>query len=202
MNPRSIRLLAALGAVAVAAGALFARMQSGSLTLVSGTLLPQPRTLNAFELHDTTGQRFGAQELRGHPTLLYFGFTHCPDVCPTTLSTVAQLERLAPVPGMRVVFVSIDPGRDDAATLRAYLDAFSGDFIGARGTPPELAPLLHGLNAIAVREDLPGGGYTMDHSATLYLLDRQGRLLVVFSPPFTAAALAGDLRRLAAARRL
>jgi protein SCO1/2 len=101
-----------------------------------------------------------------------------------------------------VVFVSIDPERDTAAALQVYLGAFSKDFIGVRGDQAALAPLLRSLSAIAVREDLPGGGYTMDHSATLYLLDSHGRLVAVFSPPFSAAKLTADLARVGAAQRL
>ena len=100
------------------------------------------------------------------------------------------------------MFVSIDPERDSAATLQVYLGAFSKDFVGLRGDQAALAPLLKSLSAIAVRENLPGGGYTMDHSATLYLLDTRGRLVAVFSPPFAAAGLAADLQQVSASRRL
>ena len=98
--------------------------------------------------------------------------------------------------------VSAVPAADSASALRAYLGAFSDRFVGLRGDRAALAPLLKSLNAIAVRDELPGGGYTMDHSATLYLLDTGGRLVAVFSPPFSAAALGSDLRRVDAARRL
>ncbi len=191
-----------LGLVAIIAGALLARLLGSAVPLVSGTWLPRARPLAEFHLQDVSGAPFTRDNLRGHPTLLFFGFTNCPDVCPTTLAMLAQLQRQPPLPDTRVVFVSIDPGRDTAALLQVYLDAFSKDFIGLRGDQAGLAPLLKSLNAIAVRESLPNGGYTMDHSATLYLLDRDARLVAVFSPPFSASALATDLHQVGATQRL
>jgi protein SCO1 len=203
MTRRTVLLLAMIGAAALLTGALLARMLGvTSVPLESGTWLPQPRSLSEFHLQDLSGADFDLQSLRGEPTLLFFGFTNCPDVCPTTLATLTQVQRSAPLPGTRVVFVTIDPERDSAANLQVYLGAFSKSFIGARGDAPALAPLLKSLNAIAVRQNLPDGSYTMDHSATLYLLDTHGRLVAVFSPPFSAPRLTADLRRVAAAARL
>jgi len=203
MNRRPVLALLLLGAAAIVVGALLARALSPSgVNLRGGTWLPQPRSLTEFHLQDLGGREFTRDDLRGHPTLLFFGFTHCPDVCPTTLVTLAQLQRLAPLPGCRVVFVSIDPERDSTEALQVYLDAFSKEFIGLRGDRPALAPLLKSLNAIAVRENLPGGGYTMDHSATLYLLNDRAQLVAVFSPPFATPTLAADLQQVGAAHRL
>jgi protein SCO1 len=202
MNRRSVLLLLSLGAAAIVAGALLARVLSASVPLSSGTWLPRARTLAEFHLHDLSGRDFGLDNLRGHPTLVFFGFSNCPDVCPTTLATLAQVQLQRPLPGSQVVFVSIDPERDSAAALQVYLGAFSKDFIGVRGDQAALAPLLRSLSAIAIREDLPGGGYTMDHSATLYLLDSQARLAAVFSPPFSASRLTADLAQVSASQRL
>ena len=196
-------LLASIGAAAVLVGALLARMLGAtSVPLESGTWLPQPRPLPEFHLQDLSGAEFDLTRLRGHPTLLFFGFTNCPDVCPTTLATLTQVQRTAPLPGTQVVFITIDPERDSAASLQVYLGAFSNSFVGARGNAAALAPLLKNLGAIAVRQNLPDGSYTMDHSATLYLLDSDGRLVAVFSPPFSAPKLAADLHRVAAATHL
>lgn len=192
-----------IGLAAVIAGALLARrLGDTTVALESGTWLPQPRPLAEFHLNDLSGQPFGLERLRGHPTLLFFGFTNCPDVCPTTLASLAQVQHAAALPAAQVVFVSIDPERDSAANLQVYLGAFSRDFVGVRGDEAALAPLLKTLSAIAVRQVLPDGSYTMDHSATLYLLDTQGRLAAVFSPPFYPAKLSADLRRIADAKRL
>jgi protein SCO1/2 len=202
MSRRSVLLLLFSGLLAVAGGALLAHWLGGAVTLQSGTWLPRPRSVAEFHLQDVAGRDFDLDSLRGHPTLLFFGFTNCPDVCPTTLATLAQLQRSPPLADAQVVFVSIDPQRDTPTAIKTYLDAFSDRFVGVRGDPGALAPLLRSLNAIAVRDPLPGGGYTMDHSATLYLLDHRGRLVAVFSPPFSAPALAADLHRIDAARRL
>jgi len=192
-----------IGAAAVLTGALLARMLGAtSVPLETGTWLPQPRALAQFRLQDLSGAEFDLKSLRGQPTLLFFGFTNCPDLCPTTLATLKQVQRTAPLPGTRVVFVSIDPERDSAANLQVYLGAFSKTFIGARGDAAALAPLLSSLGAIAERQDLPDGSYTMEHSSSLYLLDTRGRLVAVFSPPFSAPKLTADLRRVAAAARL
>lgn len=192
-----------IGAAAVLTGALLARMLGATnVPLESGTWLPQPRALAQFRLQDLSGAEFDLKSLRGQPTLLFFGFTNCPDLCPTTLATLTQVQRTAPLPGTRVVFVTIDPERDSAANLQVYLGAFSKTFIGARGDAAALAPLLGSLGAIAERQDLPDGSYTMEHSSSLYLLDTRGRLVAVFSPPFSAPKLTADLRRVAAAARL
>ena len=203
MTGRTILLLASIGSAALLVGVLLARLLGAtSVPLETGTWLPQPRALPEFHLKDLSGADFDLNRLRGHPTLLFFGFTNCPDVCPTTLATLAQVQRAPPLPGAQVLFITIDPERDSAASLQVYLGAFSSSFIGARGDAAALAPLLKGLGAIAVRQKLLDGSYTMDHSATLYLLDSRGRLVAVFSPPFSAPRLIADLRRVAAATRL
>jgi len=203
MNRRTVLIFLLLGGAAAAAGSFLARMLAQpQLTLESGTWLPEPKSLAEFHLADLAGRRFGVENLRGSPTLLFFGFTSCPDICPTTLAMLTEVQRRAPLSGARVVFVTIDPERDSAANLRAYLDAFSKDFIGLRGDSQALSPLLKSLGAIAVRQPLPDGGYTMDHSATLYLLDTHGRLAAVFSPPFETTKLIADLASVARAERL
>jgi protein SCO1/2 len=203
MNRRTLLLFALLGAAALATGALIARLLSSpSITLQAGTWLPEPRALPQFHLRDLSGRDFSLEQLRGHPTLLFFGFTSCPDVCPTTLALLSELQRSAPLPGTQVLFVSIDPERDSASQMRVYLDAFSPQFLGARGDTLALAPLERALGVLAVRQNLPGGGYTMDHSATLYLLDRRARWVAVFSPPFSIATLRDDLHRIGAAHAL
>lgn len=194
----------ALCAVAAGLGGVLAArlMGSSGVPLQNGTWLLQRRAVSEFHLHDLTGADFDLSRLRGHPTLVFFGFTNCPDVCPTTLATLAQAQRATPLPGSQVVFITIDPQRDSAENLSVYLGAFSKDFIGARGDEAALAPLLKSLSAIAVRQALPDGNYTMDHSATLYLLDTHARLAAVFTPPFKTTELTADLQRIAASAKL
>jgi protein SCO1/2 len=196
-----------IGVVAAAAGAMLARMLSQSpVPLAGGTWLPEARQIAPFALQDLAGRNFDNAALRGRPHLLFFGFTYCPDVCPTTLATlreVYQARGSTELADLGVLFVSVDPERDTAANLRQYLNAFSHEFEGLRSDDPAaLKPLLTSLGAIAVRETLPDGSYTMDHTAAVYLLDRSGHYRAVFTPPFTAQRLSADLQRVAAARRL
>jgi protein SCO1/2 len=186
-----------LGVVAIIGGALLARMLAHpSVAIETGTWLPESRSIGTVRLTDVTGQSFTEQSLRGHASLVFFGFTFCPDLCPTTLSTLAQLQRNPPIPGLRVLFVTVDPERDSAPALRQYLAAFSPDFVGLRPQVQDLPVLLRNFGAIAERVTLPDGSYTVDHSATLYLLDTRGRIAAVFSPPFSVAALHADLARI------
>lgn len=195
---RLLPLLLLTGLTGAIAGLFIAHMLTQrTITLQGGTALPEPRALQPFLLRDTAGRAFANPALRGHPTLLYFGFTSCPDVCPATLAMLRDLRRQALPAGLQVLFVTIDPEHDTPAVLTQYLAAFSNEFIGLRAAPGALAPLLRNLNAYAGRKQLPGGQHAFDHSATLYLLDTQGRLAAVFTPPFTAAAIGADLRTLA-----
>lgn len=167
-----------------------------TVPLASGTWLSPPRPVAPFTLADTAGQPYSEQRLLGHPSLVFFGFTYCPDACPTTLATVAEVLRAQPSAGLPLIFISIDPERDTGEVLHKYLHAFSPDFIGLRTDPKSLPGLLASFGAIAERQELPGGGYTMDHTSTLYLLDRRGRIAAVFSPPIAAPALRADLKRI------
>lgn len=166
--------------------------------LVSGTALNAPRALAAFSLTDQQGQPFTNAQLAGKPSLVFFGFTHCPDVCPTTLALMAQLQRDPALAALRMVFITVDPARDDAATMKAYVDAFGGNMVGLRGEDAVLDPLLKNLGAVRAIQPLAGKDYTVDHSATLYYLDSRGALSAVFTPPFDAAKLAADLKALGA----
>jgi len=167
--------------------------------LASGTWLPRPRSIGAFSLVDQSGAAFTEQRLRGAPALVYFGFTHCPDVCPATLALLAQVERVAAVPHLRVIFVTVDPARDRPAVLAAYLRAFDARFVGLTGSERALDGLAARFGVAHERVDLPGGDYTIDHSPVAFLLDRTGRIVAVFTAPFDATRLAEDLHRSAAA---
>jgi protein SCO1 len=202
MKRGTLLLWTLVGAAAVAFGVMLAQLLTPtSLSLGAGTWLPRATPIAPFHLRDLAGHDFSLASLHGHPTLLYFGFTNCPDVCPITLATLAQIPASV-LPDRQVVFVTIDPERDSAPVLRTYLSAFSRTFIGVRGPQTALTPLLHSLHASAQRDYLPDGSYTMIHSATLYLLNTRGRLAAVFTPPFAAPALTADLRRIAASGRL
>jgi protein SCO1/2 len=188
-----------MAAIAAAlAGFWLAReLDSSAPELASGTWLSRPRTIADFHLTDQSGRPFTARELQGQPSLVFFGFTHCPDVCPTTLVKLAQVKRAAAVPGLRVLLVSVDPQRDTPPVLAQYVHAFDPQFMGLTGDPAAIGKLTSQFGVAVGRVELPGGDYTMDHSAAVFLLDSHARVVGIFTPPFDTQRFAADLRRAA-----
>jgi protein SCO1/2 len=168
--------------------------------LQSATLLPELRPLPPFALKDDQGLAFDNERLLGHWTLLSFGYTHCPDVCPTTLATLAEMKRqlapAAPALPLEIGFVSIDPERDDARMLADYVDYFDPAFVGILGGPSDLEALTRPLGILYRKVVTEGSAlkYVMDHSASLVLLDPQGRYCALFSPPHEAGQMTRDLQ--------
>lgn len=164
--------------------------------LQRATLWPDgPRQLPPFELQDQDGHLFSHAQLKGRWTLLFFGYTNCPDVCPLTLAEAKGFyNRLADTPygaDTRVVFVSVDPKRDTPATLKRYVKYFDPAFVGITGAREQLDQLTRGLGIFyAYRAE--GDDYLVDHSAAMALLDPNGDLRALFSAPHTADGLAGD----------
>ncbi|HET9474695.1 MAG TPA: SCO family protein [Steroidobacteraceae bacterium] len=203
MSNRYWIAVGAIAVVAAVAGMYVARTvsQPAVATLTSGTVLPHPRTLAEFSLTDTRGADTSPRELRGHPTLVFFGFTHCPDVCPTTLALLTSVQKqLAPqnekMAALKVALISVDPERDTPEQMGKYIASFGGDLIGLTGSAPEIVKATRSFGVAFARADLPGGSYTMDHSATVFVLDSQARIVAVFTPPLSAAALTRDVARL------
>lgn len=199
-------IIAVIAIAAAGAGAYVARLSrtADAPALESGTFLPAPKVLADFSLIDTHGAPATAATLRGHPTLVFFGFTHCPDVCPTTLAILADVQkqviaRNPALTGLKVALISVDPERDTPAQLGSYIASFGGDLIGLTGTAPEIVNVSRSFGVASSKVDLGGGNYTMDHSATIFALDSAGRVVAVFTPPFRAAALTADVERLAPA---
>jgi protein SCO1/2 len=196
LRARSLLIAAALCA-ALAGFWLAHQLDRGSPQLASGTWLPQAKPVSDFQLIDSTGRRFTRQDLAGAPALVFFGFTHCPDVCPTTLLKLAQIHKRAPLPGLRVLFISVDPQRDTPAVLGTYVHAFDPTFEGLTGTPQAIAQLAANFGVAVNKVELPGGDYTMDHSAVVFLVDDAARIAAIFTPPFDVAAFSADLARAA-----
>jgi len=188
----------AVAVVAALAGVYVARTLNAPAvpSLEAGTSLPQPRELPDFNLVDTHGSATTLAGLRGHPTLVFFGFTHCPDVCPTTLAQLASVQKQASIPDLKVALITVDPERDTPEQLGAYIGSFGGDFIGLTGSAPEIVKATRGFGVAAARVELPGGSYTMDHSAAVFALDSQARIVAIFTPPFSVPALTRDMDRL------
>ena len=166
-------------------------------SLESGTSYPAPRVLPQFSLVDAHGMPTTPGTLGGHPTLVFFGFTHCPDVCPLTLALLSSVQKRASIPNLKVAFITVDPERDTPAQVGAYVASFGADFIGLTGTSPEILKATRGFGVAAARVELAGGGYTMDHSAAVFALDSQARIVAVFTPPISSEKLTRDMQRLA-----
>jgi len=190
-------LVAAAACAGVAGFWLAQQLDRGSPQLASGTWLPQPKAIGDFQLTDTNGRPFTRRELAAAPSLVFFGFTHCPDTCPTTLVQLAQIARGAAVPGLRVLFISVDPARDTPAVLARYLQAFDPRFRGLSGDAAAITRIAGYFGVAFDRVELPGGDYTMDHSTAVFLTDRAGRIAAIFTPPFEVAAVSADLARAA-----
>jgi protein SCO1/2 len=188
-------LFAAAALLAALAGFWMAsELDRGAPRLASGTWLPQPRRVPDFTLTDMFARPFTRADLAGAPTLVFFGFTHCPDVCPTTLLKLARVRQAAGIAQLRVLFVSIDPQRDTPQAVGLYVHAFDPAFAGLTGEPAAIAAMAQQFGVAVSRVDLPGGDYTMDHSAVVFLLDDAARIAAIFTPPFEVAPMAADLK--------
>jgi protein SCO1/2 len=154
-----------------------------------------------FQLTNQDGQAVTAADYRHDVVLLYFGYTRCPDECPTTLTMLANaLHTLGPrASQVRVLFVSVDPGRDTAAVLKRYVSNFGPEFVGLRGDPAELADLSKRYR-IAFHYERPDkdGNYEVDHSSAIFVFDRRGRARLLGQSDNTAQQVASDLHRLLA----
>lgn len=132
-----------------------------------------------FALTAPDGSTVTERDLAGRPFLIFFGFTRCPDVCPTTLARMASLrQRLGPAgEDVAIVFVSVDPEEDSPETIGRYLTLFGDDIIGLTGDDARLAEVKRAYGVHAERVPLEGGGYTVDHTATIFLMGRDGRFV-------------------------
>jgi len=205
----SIVIAAVIAIVAIAGGMLSARaLLSGGgqqLALERATALSPPRPVPEFTLTDDSGDTFDRSRLKDRWSLLFFGFTHCPDVCPTTLGMLAQTEKqladLPPELKPQVVLVSVDPQRDTPQQLASYVKFFSRSFTGVTGTPDAIDDFTRAMGVpVAIGSPDANGNYSVDHSAAIFLINPDGALRALFSTPHTPAVIAADYRRLVAAR--
>jgi protein SCO1 len=192
---RSLRAVSVLGAflcglVVVFAAILFIAGRSSSVgPAIAGVGGP-------FHLVDQDGKPVSDADMKGRPFLVFFGFTHCPDVCPTTLFDMSQmLHALGPDAGrVGVLFVTVDPERDTPAVLKDYLSSFDPHLRGLTGDPAAVDAALKAYRVYAKKVPLKDGDYTMDHTAVVYLMDKSGRFVAPFNMKRTAEAEAVDLR--------
>ncbi|MGN2251021.1 SCO family protein [Frateuria edaphi] len=150
----------------------------------------------AFQLTDDNGKPVTAEDYRGKVVLLYFGYTHCPDVCPLTLAHLhAVLQRVGPkADGARILFVSVDPARDTPAIMHAYVNAFDKRAVGLTGAPRALEALSKRYRSAFTREPAQANGqYEVSHSSAIYLFDRQGQARLLATPAASQDDLVHDL---------
>jgi protein SCO1/2 len=149
-----------------------------------------------FTLTDQAGRPVRDGDFRGRYMLIYFGYSHCPDVCPTTLGVMADAldklgadrRRIAPI------FITIDPKRDTPKVLALYMKAFGPDFIGLTGSDAQIAAVEKSYRVAAIKRPMEGGNYAMDHSSVLYLMGPSGRMVSFYDEAVSPDALAKDLK--------
>ncbi len=174
----------------------------GAGVALQGTRLPsEPQIGGPFALTDGAGRTVTEASYAGQWRLMYFGYTHCPDACPTTLSKLgAALDKLSPSERehTRVLFVSVDPARDTPSVVGDYAHAFGPEFVGLTGTPAQLSPVLESFHVYARRHELAGGDYAMDHSSIVYVMDPAGRNVGLLDDGLSPDTMAQRLRALGA----
>lgn len=176
--------------LALAGGWIFWEFSQGGKASVGGP----------FTLTDQDGRTVTSDSLKGKPTLIYFGFTYCPDVCPTSLLLMeTAIERLGPDAAQKVnlVFITIDPERDTPQLLKGYVPNFGPTFIGLTGTPQQIADVARAYRVYYQKvPGKDGGPYLMDHSSIVYLLDRNGRVVSFFTHEAKAEQIAAAVGKL------
>ncbi len=201
ITSKAIIALLTIGAIAATIGC----QRSGQTRLppaeLESVILSEPRTLEPFTLVDHDGKPLTNEQLKGHWTMLFFGYTHCPDICPTTLAVLKGVaQKLDSDPKLaastRVLFVSVDPKRDTPEQLKQYITYFNPAFVAATGSRDEIDNLTSQVGAIYMFDgDTNRDDYIVNHSATILLIDPQGRFYARFNAPHTASGIADSYRR-------
>ena len=167
-------------------------------TLKAGVFEP-PRTAPEFSLRGSDGAELTLSRYRGKVVLMSFGYTHCAAVCPVTLATLAEARKSLGLAAdaVQVIFVTVDPERDDVARMKTYTAAFDASFVGATGTPDALAAMRRSYGVTA-RKQGTSDGYVMDHSSSIYLIDRTGKLRAQMPYGHSAGDFVHDVKLLLA----
>lgn len=168
-----------------------------------GTWLDKPREIPIFELLGSDQKPFNNQSLHGHWTFLFFGFTHCESVCPITMAELAKVYRLVgeqkDLSHPQIVMITLDPKRDNMTRVRQYVQAFNPDFLGVRGTLPDVKSLAKNMGiayARVVSNDKQPQHYSIEHTGAIMLINPNAELVAFFTPPHQAASIVSDYRLL------
>jgi protein SCO1/2 len=196
--PRLAFAAAALAAAALGVATwVYLEGRSAPPLDIDGYVLLQPRPLPDVELVDESAARFPTADFAGHWSFLYLGYTYCPDVCPLTLVALAslkqQLAAQSPAEPVQYFLVSIDPQRDTPERLREYVAYFDPTFRGLTGSPAALMAVAQATNTLfEVPASQEGDNYLVSHSSNVVLLDPEGRVYAIFTPPHRPSQLAAD----------
>lgn len=168
---------------------------------IAGTSLNQPQPIPEFHLINGSGGPFTNHNLKGHYSLLFFGFSHCQSICPLTMTMLAQLYtdlKVEKLPLPQVIFITLDPKRDTAKAVNAYVKAFNPNFIGLTGPSAGIRQLSKQLGVVYIQaqQSKASDNYQIDHSGTLYLINPEGKLAAIFSPPHNEANIKQDYKNL------
>ncbi len=195
--PWLIAAAALAGALGLFLGQRFFADPAGAPTTRTALVYPQARPLSDFSLERAdNGGRLTLADWRGHWSLVFIGFTHCPDACPQTLAVYRDIEKAWPADAGKVptlYFVSVDPERDSAQAIREYAEHFSASIVPARGEHEQLQPFTRQLGMIYMKTPLEGDDYTVDHSTQLAVIAPDGRLAALFRMPLSAPDIVEDL---------
>ncbi len=188
-SPKTIAIVIGLTVIGLGLGIFTARQQKLQLPpQIQGMMWPNPKVLKTFSSVDHNGKEFGLQNLQGNWSFLFFGYSHCPDICPVTLTILDQvyekLQAKQQQPKVQVVFVSVDPERDTSERLHSYVSYFNEDFIGLGGSLEQIKSLT-GQMGIAFFHEPPSasGDYSVDHTAAIFLIDPKGEMIAIMSAP-------------------
>ena len=198
VSPRFAVLALVFAAVLiVAAGALLIVAMRENPKGAAGTMLASAIG-GPFQLVDQNGKRVSDADLKGKWQLLFFGYTHCPDACPTALNEIAlALDKLGDKRDkVEVVFITVDPERDTPQVLKSYVQSFDASIVALTGSPDQVAQAAKAYRVFYAKHPRPDGGYEMDHSAVIYVMDPRGRFTATFTPESTADAIAERLQKL------
>jgi protein SCO1 len=196
-RPRAARVLPVLGAFLCGLVVVF-----GAIVYITGrSASPIGPAIAAvggpFHLEDQDGKPVSDQDMKGRPFLVFFGFTHCPDVCPTTLFEISEVMKKLGNDADRTgaLFITVDPERDTPAAMKDYLSNFDPHLRGLTGDPAAVNAAIRAYRVYAKKVPLENGDYTMDHTAVVYLMDKDGGFIAPFNLKQTPEAAAQQLRR-------
>lgn len=162
--------------------------------LASASIYPEPKALQPFQLREASGQVFTEKNLLGQWSLVFFGFTNCPSICPTSMAVLNQVyNKVNNAAKPQVIFVSVDPERDTLKRIGQYVQGFNPHFIGVKGQKEQIDALARQMSVLYIKlKPETGNNYTIDHSGAILLINPQGKLHAVFTAPLDAEKMVKD----------